>query len=126
MERDYDFSSARHSSDLDAPEKVGERAGKQAVQRLKPRKVESRQVPVVFDPRVSRSILTHFASAISGTSVARGTSFLKDRLETAVFNTDIVIIDDPHKPRGLASKPFDGEGVENQKLLFVFCLDTNF
>jgi len=119
MERDYDFSSARHSADLDAPEKVGERAGQQAVKRLKPRKVESRQVPVVFDPRVSRSILAHFSTAISGASVARGTSFLKDSLETAVFNTDITIIDDPHQARGLASKPFDGEGVENQKLLLI-------
>ena len=119
MERDYDFSSARHTADLDAPEKIGTKAGEQAVKRLKPRKVESQQVPVLFDPRVSRSILGHFSSAISGTSVARGTSFLKDRLDTAVFKPDIVIVDDPHRPRGLASKPFDGEGVTNRKWLLV-------
>ena len=119
MERDYDFSSARHTADLDAPEKIGTKAGEQAVKRLKPRKVESQQVPVLFDPRVSRSILGHFSSAISGTSVARGTSFLKDRLDTAVFKPDIVIVDDPHRPRGLASKPFDGEGVSNRKWLLV-------
>ena len=119
MERDYDFSSARHTADLDAPEKIGTKAGEQAVKRLKPRKVESQQVPVLFDPRVSRSILGHFSSAISGTSVARGTSFLKDRLDTAVFKSDIVIVDDPHRPRGLASKPFDGEGVTNRKWLLV-------
>ena len=89
MERDYDFSSARHTADLDAPEKIGTKAGEQAVKRLKPRKVESRQVPVLFDPRVSRSILGHFSSAIGGTSVARGTSFLKDSLDTAVFKPDI-------------------------------------
>ena len=119
MERDYDFSSARHTADLDAPEKIGTKAGEQAVKRLKPRKVESRQVPVLFDPRVSRSILGHFSSAIGGTSVARGTSFLKDSLDTAVFKPDIVIVDDPHRPRGLASKPFDGEGVTNRKWLLV-------
>ena len=119
MERDYDFSSARHTADLDTPEKIGTKAGEQAVKRLKPRKVESQQVPVLFDPRVSRSILGHFSSAISGTSVARGTSFLKDRLDTAVFKPDIVIVDDPHRPRGLASKPFDGEGVTNRKWLLV-------
>ena len=119
MERDYDFSSARHTADLDAPEKIGAKAGEQAVKRLKPRKVESRKVPVLFDPRVSRSILGHFSSAISGTSVARGTSFLKDSLDTAVFKPDIVIVDDPHRPRGLASKPFDGEGVTNRKWLLV-------
>ena len=119
MERDYDFSSARHTADLDTPEKIGTKAGEQAVKRLKPRKVESQQVPVLFDPRVSRSILGHFSSAISGTSVTRGTSFLKDRLDTAVFKPDIVIVDDPHRPRGLASKPFDGEGVTNRKWLLV-------
>ena len=119
MERDYDFSSARHTADLDTPEKIGTKAGEQAVKRLKPRKVESQQVPVLFDPRVSRSILGHFSSAIGGTSVARGTSFLKDSLDTAVFKPDIVIVDDPHRPRGLASKPFDGEGVTNRKWLLV-------
>ena len=119
MERDYDFSSARHTADLDAPEKIGAKAGQQAVKRLNPRKVESQQVPVLFDPRVSRSILGHFSGAISGTSVARGTSFLKDCLDTAVFKADIVIVDDPHRPRGLASKPFDGEGVSNRKWLLV-------
>ena len=119
MERDYDFSSARHTADLDAPEKIGKNAGEQAVKRLRPRKVESQEVPVLFDPRVSRSILGHFSNAISGTSIARGTSFLKDSLDTAVFKPDIVIVDDPHRPRGLASKPFDGEGVTNQKWLLV-------
>ena len=119
MERDYDFSSARHTADLDAPEKIGAKAGEQAVKRLNPRKVESQQVPVLFDPRVSRSILGHFSGAISGTSVARGTSFLKDSLNTVVFKSDIAIVDDPHRPRGLASKPFDGEGVTNRKWRLV-------
>jgi PmbA protein len=119
MERDYDFTSARHGSDLEAPETVGKTAGEQAVKRLNPRKVESQKVPVVFDPRVSRSILGHFTGAISGVSVARGTSFLKDYLGKAVFKPGVTIVDDPHRPRGLASKPFDGEGVANREWLLA-------
>jgi PmbA protein len=86
---------------------------------LNPRKVESQQIPVVFDPRVSNSMLGHFVGAISGTSVARGTSFLKDRLGKQVFAPGITIVDDPHRPRGLASKPFDGEGVVNRQWLLA-------
>ena len=119
MERDYDFTSARHGDDLDGPAAIGTSAGERAVQRLNPRKVESQQVPVVFDPRVSNSMLGHFVGAISGTSVARGTSFLKDRLGKQVFAPGITIVDDPHRPRGLASKPFDGEGVVNRQLLLA-------
>ncbi|MFP6747308.1 MAG: TldD/PmbA family protein [Alphaproteobacteria bacterium] len=119
MERDYDFTSARHGTDLEAAAKVGLAAGEGAVKRLNPRKAESQKVPVVFDPRVSRSILGHFSGAISGTSVARGTSFLKDSLGTAVFKSGVTIVDEPHRPRGLASKPFDGEGVANREWLLA-------
>src|SRR6476659_238270 len=80
MERDYDFSSALHAGDLEQPEKVGRMAGERAVRRLNPRKVETRRVPVVFDPRVANSLVGHLASAINGASVARKTSFLKDRM----------------------------------------------
>jgi len=119
MERDYDFSSARHGTDLEAAEAIGKAAGERAVGRLNPRKVASTQVPVVYDPRVSRSLLGHFAGAISGQAVARGTSFLKDSMGEAVFADGIAVIDDPHRPRGLASKPFDGEGVRNGKWTLV-------
>jgi PmbA protein len=119
MERDYEFSSARHRADLDDPEAIGRSAGERAVKRLHPRKVDSRQVPVVFEPRVSRSILGHFAGAISGQSVARGTSFLKDSMGQEVFPAAIDIVDDPHRLRGLASKPFDGEGAANPRLDLV-------
>ncbi|MDP6707631.1 MAG: TldD/PmbA family protein, partial [Alphaproteobacteria bacterium] len=119
MERDYDHASAHHRADLEAAETVGRRAGEQAVARLKPQKVASQQVPVVFDPRVSRSLLGHFAGAISGAAVARGTSFLKDRMGEPVFADGIRIVDDPHRPRGLASKPFDGEGVANRRMDLV-------
>ena len=79
----------------------------------------SGQVPVVFSNRVSASILGHFSGAISGAAIARGTSFLKDRMGEQVFPDNIRIIDDPHRPRGAASKPFDGEGVVNKRLDLV-------
>ena len=119
MERDFEFTSARHGGDLEAPAEVGRAAGERAVGRLNPRKQDSQQVPVIYDPRVSRTLLGHFAGAISGPSVARGTSFLKDRLDEPVFAAGIGIVDDPHRRRGLASKPFDGEGVANRQWQLV-------
>jgi PmbA protein len=119
MERDYDFSSARHSADLDKAADVGRRAGEKAVRRLNPRKVNSQSVPVVYDPRVSGGLLGHFASAISGAAIARGTSFLKKSMGSAVFSKEISIVDDPHMKRGLRSKPFDGEGVKNQRTMLI-------
>lgn len=113
MERDYDFSSARHLGDLAPADLVGRRAGEQAVKRLSPRKVETRRVPVVYAPRVAGGLLGHLAGAISGPAIARGTSFLKDALGKAIFAPGIGVIDDPHRKRGLRSKPFDGEGVAN-------------
>ena len=68
----------------------------------------------MFDPRVSGSLLRHLLSAINGASVARGTSFLKDRLGETVMASGLTVIDDPHRPRGLRSKPFDGEGLANR------------
>lgn len=115
MERDYDFSSARHFSDLGSAQAVGTKAGELAVKRLDPSKMVSGKLPVVFDPRVANSLLGHFAGAISGTSVARGSSFLKDSLGQQVFNNSVTIIDDPLRKRGLSSKLFDGEGVTVKK-----------
>lgn len=119
MERDYEFSSARFAEDLDSPEAVGQAAAEKALKRLNPKKVETCQVPVVFDPRVSKSLVGNFASAINGSSIARGTSFLKDAMGTEVFSSQVSIIDDPHRKRGLASKPFDGEGVAAKKQTLV-------
>ena len=119
MERDYELSSARFAADLDHPAAVGRTAGERAVRRLRPRKVESREVPVVYEPRVARSLLGHFAAAISGAAVARGTSFLRDRMGEPVFAPGRVVVDEPHRPRGLASKPFDGEGTQNRRALLV-------
>jgi len=119
MERDYDQASARHASDLESPEKVGKTAGERTVKRLNPRQVKSQAVPVVYDPRVSSGIVGHFVGAISGSSIARGVSFLKDRMEKQVFSAAINIIDDPHRLRGLRSKPFDGEGVANRRWALI-------
>ncbi|QPC42145.1 TldD/PmbA family protein [Kaustia mangrovi] len=111
MERDHDSASAVHYADLDDAAAIGRRAGERAVRRLSPRKVSSQTVPVVYDPRVSRSLLGHLAGAISGTAITRGTSFLKDRMGDQVFAPGIAIVDAPLRPRGLRSRPFDGEGI---------------
>ncbi len=119
MQRDYEYCSVRHHSDMTAPEEIGQVAAYRAVSRLNPRKIKTMQVPVVFAPRVSNGLLGHFAGAISGAAVARGTSFLKQRLEKLVFAKGINIIDDPHRRRGLRSKPFDGEGVANKAMALI-------
>src|SRR5438132_7959417 len=119
MERDYDYSSALHGADLDPPERVGRTAGERTVERLNPRKVESKRVPVVFDRRVSGSLVGHLAGAINGAAVARKTSFLKDRLGERLFKPGIRVVDDPLRKRGLRSRPFDGEGVAARPLAIV-------
>jgi PmbA protein len=119
MERDYDQASARHAGDLRSAEDIGRRAGELAVRRLNPRKVKSQSVPVVFDERESSGLLGHFAGAISGSAIARGVSFLKDKMGEEIFAPGISIMDDPHRMRGLRSKPFDGEGVANRRRALI-------
>src|SRR5437764_10303630 len=93
MERDYDFTSALHAADLEAAEKIGRSAGERAVKRLNPRKVETRRVPVVFDPRVSNTLVGSLASAINGASIARKTSFLQDCMGEKLFHSELRIVD---------------------------------
>ncbi len=119
MERDYDYSSVLHASDLESPEKIGRTAGERAVERVNPRKVSTRKVPVVFDPRVASSLVSHLASAANGASVARKTSFLREKMGEQLFARGIRIIDDPLRKRGLRSRPFDGEGVGGRMLALV-------
>jgi len=119
MERDYDFSSALYAADLDAPEKIGRNAGARAVERLNPRKVSTRKVPIVFDPRISASLVAHLANAANGSAIARKTSFLKDKRGEKLFPSGIRIIDDPFRRRGLRSRPFDAEGVAGKELALV-------
>ncbi|OJT95959.1 MAG: modulator protein [Alphaproteobacteria bacterium 65-7] len=119
MERDYDHASARHAGDLRDAAEIGRRAGEKAVKRLNPRSMKSQTVPVVFHPDEAAGLVGHFAGAISGTSIARGVSFLKDRMGARVFAPGVAIIDDPHRVRGLRSKPFDGEGVANARRALI-------
>ncbi len=119
MERDYDFSSRLHFADLDSPETIGRKAGERAVRRLGARKASTGPVTVIFDPRVARGIAGHLAGAINGASIARKTSFLKDRLGQQLFAGNIRIVDDPLRVRGLRSQAFDAEGVRVKKLAIV-------
>jgi len=119
MERDYDYSNVRHAADLDSPERIGRTAGKRAIERLNPRKVTTCKVPVVYDPRVAGSLVSHLASAVNGASVARKTSFLRNKMGAKLFADGIRIIDDPLRKRGLRSHPFDGEGVAGKRLALI-------
>jgi PmbA protein len=111
MQRDHAWHSARHLEDLEDAAAIGRRAGERAAARVNPSRPKPGTYPVVFDPRVSSTLLGHFAGAISGASVARKTSFLQERLGSAVFAPGVTIVDDPLRPRGLRSRPFDAEGV---------------
>jgi len=111
METDYDYTSTLHAADLESATTICKNAGERAVKRLNPRKVATRKVPVVFDARVAGSLIGHLASAANGASIARKTSFLRDKLGAQIFAPDIDIIDDPLRKRGLRSRPFDAEGV---------------
>jgi PmbA protein len=119
MERDYDYATAIYGSDLRDPADIGKSAGERAVKRLGARKMPTCRCAVVFEPRVARSLLSHLLGAISGPAIARGTSFLKDRLGQRIFSEAVTILDDPHRARGLRSKPFDGEGVANRRHAIV-------
>ena len=111
MERDYEWSSVVHLSDLDDPATIGRRAAEKTLARLNPVRAKTARIPVVYDPRVSASLLGHLTSAINGAAVARGTSFLRDAMGTQVLPKGMVMRDDPTRRRGLRSRPFDGEGM---------------
>ncbi|WP_420549904.1 TldD/PmbA family protein [Curvivirga sp.] len=116
METDYDYSSKVWGSDLADPAEVGKSAGDRAIKKLNPRKGPTIQAPVIFDTRVSMRMVGSLLGAINGSSIARGTSFLKDSLNTQVMNKAITLKEDPHRLRGYGSKAFDAEGLPtNQK-----------
>lgn len=115
METDYDFDSAAFFQDLADPASIGRNAGTRAVQALHPRKGPTKQLPVVFDRRISGGLIGSLAGGISGSSVARGTTLLKDKMGQQIFPGHISIIDDPFLKRGHRSHPFDGEGLAPQR-----------
>ncbi|WFS01384.1 TldD/PmbA family protein [Rhizobium tumorigenes] len=120
MEREYDFDSRLYFADLDSSEDIGRRAGERVVKRINPRQVPTgKNVTVVFDPRVARSFVGHIGGAINGSSVARKSSFLRDKMGQQVLKSGMSITDDPLIVRGSASRPFDGEGVSGQPLVMI-------
>lgn len=119
MQRDFAWHSARHAEDLEEPTAIGRRAGERAVARRGNVRVAPGKLPILFDPRVASSLLGHFAAAITGSAIARKTSFLQDRLGQQVFAKGITIHDDPLRPRGLRSRAFDGEGLPVKPMDFV-------
>ena len=119
MERDYDYSSSCHFDDLKSPQEVGKNAGERAVKRLHARKIPSQSVPVIYDRRVASSLLGHLSSAINGAAIARGTSFLKGSMGQQIWSKGLSVIDDPLRLKGLASRPFDGEGLPSKKRALV-------
>ena len=114
MQRDYDYHTTMHLADLDDPVGIGRAAAERAIARLHPARPPTAKLAVVYDPRVSGSLLGHLAGAINGSSVARGTTFLKDKLGVRIFGERIEIHDDPRRIRGLRSRIFDGEGTPTE------------
>ena len=119
MQRDYDYHSAMHLSDLEDAAKIGTSAGERAVARMNPSRPKTGKLPVIYDPRVSGSLVSHLSGSINGASVARGTSFLKDKMGARLFAAGISIIDDPRRVRGSRSWVFDGEGVPTKTQALV-------
>ena len=111
MERDYDYDGARWLEDLKTPEEIGRTAGERTIARLGSKQMSSGAMPVLFDHRVSGSLISAMLGSMTGTSIARGTSFLKDKMGEALFSPDIQIIDNPLMARGHGSRPYDGEGI---------------
>ncbi|MDC3257665.1 metallopeptidase TldD-related protein [Candidatus Pelagibacter sp.] len=119
MERDYEFTSKCHLNDMLKPNQIGKTAASKTIQKLNPRKIESEKISIVFDRRISKGILNTFASAISASSIARGTSFLKGKINEKIFSSSIDIVDKPNIAKGLGSRYFDSEGVKTDELKLV-------
>ena len=119
MQRDYDYSSAVYASDLKDPATVGATAAKRTLARIGARKALTGNYPVIYDNRVSRSLAGHFASAINGASIARGTSMFKDMMGEAVASSSVTLIDDPLRPRGAGSRAFDGDALPVSRRVLI-------
>lgn len=119
MVTDYEYDSRVYAADLQSPESVGRAAGERTVRMLNPRKALTGPAPVMYEPRAAAGLAGHFAGAVNGAAVARGTSFLKDRMGEQVLAEGVSIIDDPLRPRGPASRPFDAEGAACAKLMLA-------
>ncbi|SHE78638.1 microcin-processing peptidase 1. Unknown type peptidase. MEROPS family U62 [Ruegeria intermedia] len=119
MERDYDGDSRTFQTDLRSPDEIGRTAGERAVQRVGARKPQTGQFPVLFDERISSSLIGHLLAASSGAAVARGASWLKDSLGQQVLPAHLSLVEDPHRPRISGSRPFDAEGLPTARRAIV-------
>jgi len=119
MERDYEFSSKRHLTDIKEAEDLGNKAAEQTIRKLSPKKIGSEKIAIIFDKRIAKGILSTFASAISSSAISRGTSFLKDKVNQKIFSDKINVLDKPDILKGLGSRNFDSEGVKTDTLKLV-------
>jgi PmbA protein len=115
MQRDFWYSTERDPARLESPESVGRTAGERTVRRLGARRIPTTEAPVLFEAGVAGSLLGHFVTAATGSSLYRRSSFLLDRLGTAVFSPAVEILEDPFQPGGMASGYFDAEGVATER-----------
>ena len=114
MERDYEFTSRCHLNDIIKPKNLGNIAAEQTIKKLSPKKIGSDKISLIFDKRIAKGLLSSFASAISSSAIARGTSFLKDKIDRQIFSDTINIFDKPDLVKGLGSQYFDSEGVKSR------------
>jgi PmbA protein len=119
MERDYEFTSKCHLNDIANPSELGKTTAEHTIKKLSPKKIGSDKMSIIFDKRISKGFLSSFAGAISASSIARGTSFLKDKIKQQVFSNSINIIDKPDLIKGMGSQCFDSEGVTTENLELV-------
>jgi PmbA protein len=119
MERDYEFTNTCHLHDMAKPSQIGKIATKKTIEKLNPQKIESEKISIIFDKRISKGILNVLASAISASSIARGTSFLKEKINKEIFTSSINVFDKPDMVKGLGSRYFDSEGVKTEELKLI-------
>jgi PmbA protein len=119
MERDYDGDSRIFQSDLRDAADIGRTAGERAIERLNARRPKTGAYPVLFDERISSSLIGHLLSAANGAAVARGSSWLKDSLGAHILPDGLSVIEDPFRPRATGSRPFDGEGLPTQRRAII-------
>ena len=119
MERDYEYTLKCHLDDIKSAEELGKAAAENTIRKLSPKKIGSEKIPIIFDKRIAKGILSTFASAISSSAISRGTSFLKDMIGQKIFSDSINIFDKPDIIKGLGSQSFDSEGVKTETLKLV-------
>jgi PmbA protein len=119
MERDYWYHSARRFADLEQPDYIGRRAAERTLRRLGAVKVETQKAPIIFEPRVARSMMGHIFEAIEGRSVYRQSTFLAGKLGEQVAAAGITVVDDGTIPGLFGSQPFDDEGIPTRRTLVI-------